>query len=393
MPEELDEHRLCQLITAGRHVVSELDLDGVLQALLEDAREITGARYAAVGVLDSELKSLDRFITNGVDEETRIQIGDPPQGLGVLGELIRTRRPLRLENVSDHPASVGFPPGHPPMHSFLGTPIPTRGEPFGNLYLTEKRAGPFNAADEQAIGVLADWAGIAIQNAQSVAADRLRESIRSAERERGRWARELHDETLQGLGALQIVLASAARRPESRTLRDACDQAQDLVKEETTKLRSLISELRPAALDDIGLESALEGLVWRCATRSGLAVESSIQLEPGAYETLDAERQSAVYRIVQEALTNVERHARSERVEVTVAHQDGEFIVLIEDDGEGFDTGLLPSGFGLRGMHERAEAAGGTLAVESKVGHGSVIRVAIPASRERAESKSGARSS
>ena len=376
MPDQLDERRLRQLIAAGRHVVSALELDAILRALLEDAREMTGARYAAVGVLDTERRSLGRFIAVGVDEQTRARIGGLPTGRGVLGELIRDPRPLRLDELADHPASVGFPPGHPAMHSFLGTPISTRGKPFGNLYLAEKREGSFDAADEEAVGVLADWAAIAIENSESVAADRLRESMRASERERGRWARELHDETLQGLGALQVVLSTGLRGGGS-SLEDAVEGTLRQLREETHKLRALISELRPAALDEIGLEAALQGLVRRCATRSGLGISSAIRLAPPG-SSLDDELENTVYRIVQEALTNVERHAGAEQVEVEIVYRDREILLRVEDDGEGFDVGASPSGFGLRGMRERAEAVGGSLTVESTAGRRSVIRAAIP---------------
>ena len=380
MPDQLNKQRLRQLIAAGRHMVSALDLDAILGRLLEDAREMTGARYAAVGVLDSERQVLGRFIAVGMDEQTRARIGEVPRGRGVLGELIRDPRPLRLDEVADHPASVGFPPGHPVIHSFLGTPIPTQGEPFGNLYLGEKREGSFDAEDEQVVGVLADWAAIAIENAETFAADRLRETMRASERERGRWARELHDETLQGLGALQVIL-SAGLRNGGPSLEDAVEGTLEQLREETHKLRALISELRPAALDEIGLEAALHGLVRRCGTRSGLSISLSIRLAPSR-SSPDAELENTVYRIVQEALTNVERHAGAEQVEVEVVYRDGEIHVRVEDDGEGFDAGVRSPGFGLRGMHERAEAVGGTLTVDSAPGRRSIVRAAIPVARD-----------
>ncbi len=383
MPEELDEPRLRALIAAGRHLVSELDLDAILEHLLEDARQLTGARYAAVGVLDSSRQALGRFIAVGVDEQTKARIGEPPRGRGVLGELIRDPRPLRLDDVRAHPASVGFPEGHPPMRSFLGTPIRTRGEPFGNLYLAEKREGSFDAADEQAVEVLADWAAIAIENAESFAAERLRESIEASERERGRWARELHDETLQGLGALRLVLSSALRSGGGSTLEEAVRGTLEQLGEETEKLRALISELRPAALDEIGLEAALQGLARRSATRSGLSVSSSIGLTPQTSNSLDAERENAVYRIAQEALTNVERHARAEKVGIEVFDRDDKIFIEIRDDGEGFDIGTVPLGFGLRGMRERAKSVDGSLAVESTPERGSVIRATVPIAGDR----------
>jgi len=162
----LDEPRLRQLIEVGRTLVAELDPEVVFARVLEVARELTGARYAALGVLDEERNELERFITLGVDEETRHTIGSLPRGRGVLGLLIEQPRPLRLPEVGRHPRSYGFPPGHPPMSSFLGVPVVIRGHAWGNLYLTEKAGGEFDEADEQAAVVLAEWAGVAVENAR-----------------------------------------------------------------------------------------------------------------------------------------------------------------------------------------------------------------------------------
>jgi GAF domain-containing protein len=162
----LDEGRLRRLLDAGA-LVANLDLEAVLDGLLETAREMTGARYAALGILDDARVALERFVTRGIDPETHREIGDLPSGRGVLGVLINDPRPLRLDAVSDHPMSYGFPPRHPPMGTFLGVPVLIRGEVWGNLYLTEKAGGePFDAGDEQVAMILAEWAAIAIANAR-----------------------------------------------------------------------------------------------------------------------------------------------------------------------------------------------------------------------------------
>ena len=164
-----DEQRLRALLEVGRALVSEFDLEAVLERVLAAARELTGARYAALGVLDEAGQGLERFLVSGIDEETRRAIGPLPRGRGVLGVLIRDPRPLRLDDVGVHPHSYGFPPEHPPMHSFLGAPIRVRDEVYGNLYLTEKEGGPFTALDEEGLVVLAEWAAIAIENARAYA--------------------------------------------------------------------------------------------------------------------------------------------------------------------------------------------------------------------------------
>src|SRR5262252_6614487 len=156
----MHEDRLRRLLDAGRSLISELDPEAVLQRLLDVARDVTGARYAAIGVLDERRQGLERFITVGIDEETHRQIGDPPRGRGVLGVLITDPRPLRLADVSAHPRSYGFPLAHPEMTTFLGVPIVIDGESWGNLYLTEKDGGEFTEDDEEAAVVLAGWAAI-----------------------------------------------------------------------------------------------------------------------------------------------------------------------------------------------------------------------------------------
>ncbi|HEX8857157.1 MAG TPA: GAF domain-containing protein, partial [Thermoleophilaceae bacterium] len=163
----LETQRLERLLDTGRDLVSELDLEALLNRLLEVARELTGARYAALGILDERREELERFVTAGIDAETHAAIGDLPRGRGVLGVLISDPRPLRLARVGDHPRSYGFPTAHPRMDTFLGVPIKIRGEAWGNLYLTEKEGGAeFTEEDEESAVVLAEWAAIAIENAR-----------------------------------------------------------------------------------------------------------------------------------------------------------------------------------------------------------------------------------
>ena len=165
--EGLDAEALLHLLEAARGVLSELDLEAVLVRLLDAAREVCGARYAALGLLDAEHRRIERFVTAGLDDEARLRIGAPPHGRGVLGELIERPVPLRLRDVSAHPRSYGFPSEHPPMSSFLGVPVKLAGEPLGNLYLTEKvGAEEFTEADERAVVLLAGFAGVAIDHAR-----------------------------------------------------------------------------------------------------------------------------------------------------------------------------------------------------------------------------------
>jgi signal transduction histidine kinase len=377
----LDERRLRRLIEVGRTLVSNLDLETVLGQLLAAARDMTGARYAALGILDADREGLERFITLGIDDEVRARIGHLPEGRGVLGVLISEPKPLRLTNVGDHPRSYGFPDNHPQMSTFLGVPILIRGEAYGNLYLTEKQGGEFDETDEESVIILAEWAAIAIDNARSVAEDRLRRTMETSERERRYWARELHDETLQGLGAIRLVLGSALRRGTPEALTEAVNEAIEELIGEIDKLRALITELRPAALDQLGLSAAIEELAERSATTGGIEVHGEVSLpqgEDGAGGRLSPDLESTVYRLVQEALTNVVKHARAERADVEVTVEHDLVAIEVRDDGVGFDPALTRPGFGLVGMRERLELVGGRVDISSAPGRGTRVHAELP---------------
>lgn len=548
MSETLDEARLRRLLDVGRSLVAEHDLETLLSSVLDVARELTGARYAALGVLDETRRELERFLTRGIDAATHRAIGDLPHGRGILGLLIEDPKPLRLHDLRQHPRSYGFPANHPPMRTFLGVPIAIRGRGWGNLYLTDKEGeGDFDARDEQSALILADWAAVAIENAslyhriqerhdeleravhslqattaiaravgaetqldrvlelivkrgralvdaramvillrdadelavaaaagevepaavgrsvpfagstsggilrsarperirdvasrlrisaerlgvadaqtallvplefrgrslgvlaafdrigeepefgaeqeelllafaasaatavataQTVEQQRLRESMASAEQERRRWARELHDETLQGLAGLHVLLSSALRRGDAAQLEEAVRASGEQIGTEIEKLRMLITELRPAALDELGLQPALENLASRVAAVEGLEVETEVALGPeGARLAPDTE--TAVYRLAQEALTNVVKHARAHRVAIELSARDGGVEVIVRDDGQGFDPDAPREGFGLTGMRERVGLCDGTLEIESAPGAGTTVR-------------------
>lgn len=375
----LDEHRLRRLIEVGRSLVSRLDLEGVLDLVLDAARDLTGARYAALGILDEAQTGVERFVTRGVDARTHAAIGHPPRGRGVLGELIRRAEPLRLEDLSSHPRSHGFPPGHPPMKMFLGVPVLIRGKAWGNLYLTEKEGGAaFDDEDEAAVVVLADWTAIAIENARSVEAERLRHSLEAAEKERKRWARELHDETLQALGGLRMLHSATLRAGAGREeLRGALEEAIQLIDTEIDSLSALIAELRPAALDEIGLAPALRTLAERKSRESGVEIDVLVRLRGEDGEPLPHEVESIVYRLAQEALNNVVKHADASRAEAVVERGERAVEVTVRDDGRGFDPAAANGGFGLTGMRERVELAGGRLSIESAPGQGTTVSASI----------------
>ena len=551
-PASDQEERLRRLLEVGRALVSEFDLETVLKQVLEAARELTGARYAAVGVLDQSREQLERFITVGVDEETQRAIGDLPHGHGVLGVLISEPKPLRLAEVGAHPRSYGFPPGHPPMRSFLGVPILLRGEAYGNLYLTEKE-GAFNDDDEEALVVLADWAAIAIGNARAysrmrdrrnelertvasfeattelshalagdtdlehvleltvkrgraltdaramvlllleegedlvvaglagdlddallgeripvqesisghvvrsgkaerladapsrlrfelakqthaetglfvplrfrgkalgvlAAFDRLREgpqfserderllsafatsaaaavgtaqnvaaqgvqrSLAAAEQERTRWARELHDETLQELAALKLLLATVRIATDASERETQLTHAANRIDVAVRALRNLITDLRPPVLDEQGLEPALETLAERLRSVSGLTVDLQVALgnEAGRKTLLAPQVEDTIYRVVQEALANVVKHAVATRAHVRVQETDGIIELSVRDEGQGFAADAETTGFGLLGMRERLALVHGTVTIDSAAGEGTTVHASIP---------------
>jgi len=204
------EPRLRALVAAGMALASELSLDGLLQRLTELAAELTGARYAAMGVIDASGSRLERFITHGIDVETYAAIGDLPQGRGILGALITDAHPLRLHVIADDPRSVGFPPNHPPMSSFLGVPVLLRGTAYGNLYLTEKEGGgDFTDEDQDLVELLAAQAAVSIENA------RLYESAT-------RWSRQLES-------LMEVSSAMAGATSVDRLLELIAERLHDLL--------------------------------------------------------------------------------------------------------------------------------------------------------------------
>src|SRR5215213_9679814 len=229
----LDDLRLRRLIDAGRGLISNLEVDAILHQLLDVAREVTGARYAAVGVLDERREELERFVTAGVDAETHRAIGDLPRGRGILGLLIDDPRPMRLEHIGDHPHSYGFPSGHPEMETFLGVPVVIRDEAWGNLYLTEKADGePFTEADEESAVILADWAAIAIENARLYASleqrrDHLERAVRGLDT-RVAIAQALGGETNLAR-ILELIVKRARALVGARTLVILLEQENELV--------------------------------------------------------------------------------------------------------------------------------------------------------------------
>jgi signal transduction histidine kinase len=256
-----------------------------------------------------------------------------------------------------------------------------RGRSLGVLVVLDRRGGAFTEADEELLSAFTVTAAAAVATAQSVSAERLRAREAAAEAERRRWARELHDDTLQGLAALRLRLAEARRVPDGE-LRQLLEQVAAGLQEEVTRLRAIIQDVRPSSLDDLGLDAALEALVVRHACERGPALRLDVDLdhESGHAPTrLEPEVEIGLYRIAQEALTNALKHGRAQHVHLAVAEIEGEVGVRVRDDGDGFDPGAPTEGVGLVGIRERVELLGGRLAIHTAPGAGTTVEARLPA--------------
>jgi signal transduction histidine kinase len=293
-------------------------------------------------------------------------------------------RPQRVSDVRTHMLISPEQLGIDDAKSALLMPLTHRGEPLGVLIAFDRGAdaASFDEDDEQALKAFAASAATAVATTQNVQQQRLRDALAAAEAERRRWAQELHDETLQALGALRVLLASARRSDDAGALARAADQAVEQIEQEITNLGAIITELRPAALDELGLVPALEALFERHRTINDLNVRAEVLLGDDAVRpnALGLELQATIYRVIQEALTNIAKHAGAVMVVVRV-HVDGARVVAeVSDDGCGFAVDGVRGGFGLTGMRERVLIVGGTLTIESS-DTGTTVVASVPLAR------------
>ena len=357
--------RLEAFAEIARAAGGETELQRVLGLILAHGREIVAARRLLVCLLeDGELVTLS---TDGAAATPRMPVAGT-----LAGEVLASRRPRRVERAGDPERLARLDPG---ARAAIVVPLVFRGEPLGVLAGIDRTDGrPFAEEDEQLLEAIAASAASAVSTARSVAAARLRASLEAAEQARARWARELHDETLQGLIGIRMVLAAGLARDDP-ALRSAARNADAHLGEEMRRLRALIAELRPAALDDLGLGAAIDSLAKRQASIGGFELSAEIALDEA--RRLPRDTEGAVYRIVQEALSNVIRHAGARRVTVAVRQLAAEVEIEVGDDGRGFHPEPT-AGFGLAGMRERAVLAGGSLSVSSADGGPTHVRARLP---------------
>ena len=374
---ESDRNRM--LIEAGLALASELDLDAVLTKIVSLAVDLTNATYGALGILDETTPRIEHFITKGIDDETRALIGPHPVGKGILGLLIRERRPMRIPDIGSDPRSAGFPPNHPPMRSFLGAPVTALGHVFGNIYLTEKRgAQEFSDEDEAALVVLATQAGVAIENARLIAETQLaQEELARLEllEERERIAKELHDGVIQSLFAVGMSLQGAAGMVRDSEIARRIEGSVEDIDRAIRDLRNYIFGLRPGILADRQLDQALNELGQEFQART--EVLTIVDVDEEIASEL-ASRAADVVQLTREALSNIGRHASATSCRVSLRRTDGGAELEIDDDGVGFDVTLPSRGMGLDNLRARVESLGGSLMIASVTGEGTTIRAAFP---------------
>ena len=369
------------LVEASLSLTSELTLETVLQKVVDVARGQIGAKYAALSVLDGE-GGIQSFVTSGITAEERAAIGDIPVGHGLLSVLLHEGVKLRMDDLTQDPRSVGFPPNHPPMQSLLGVSVVSRGRVLGNLYLTEKEgATGFNDRDEDLLRLLSTQAAVAITNAQ------IHEKLESLARleERDRIAMDLHDGAIQSIYAVVLHLEDVFDRlPDAAVdLKPDVERAMDDLNKVIKDIRSYIFDLRPQLSHVDDLPGALAQLVEQF--RVNTLVTITLDVSDAFHGVGGEEPAMALFHIAQEALNNVSKHSKATTVAVTLYSTGRNVRLEVLDNGKGFDVppeGVSSVRTGLRNMRDRARAVGASLTYDSSPGRGTRVRVDLPVGRK-----------
>ena len=357
------------LDAATAAIAAEVSLEGVLQVITDRLRPLVNASYAALGIVGAD-RRIARFITSGLDEPARLAIGALPRGHGILGLLISEQQSLRLDDVMTDPRRYGFPPGHPPMHTFLGVPVVLAGRPVGNLYLTDKIGAPgFTLADQRLVETFARQAAMAIHTA------RLHDGLARMAllQERERIGRDLHDGVIQALYAVGLSLEDVPEmlvvdRPAAEA---RIDRAIDDIHRSIRDIRSFIFGLRTDEVDEVDLGAALERLAEDLTRGTRMTIEVDARHEP----MLDPTDARHLLQIAREALSNAARYSGAASVTVTLDVTGDVLELRVSDDGNGFDPDLAsrPGHQGIGNMRARAQSLGATLDITSRPGSGTSV--------------------
>lgn len=367
MESTVQRARFAELLDAAAQVTEQQELRGLLESLVDIAMGLTGAKYGALGVVGAH-GFLVEFIHRGISEETAAKIGHLPLGLGVLGVISRGESVV-LDNVADHPDAVGMPEGHPPMTSFLGVPLRTRDEVFGNIYLADKPAG-FNREDHATIETLSLIAGSAVANVRIHR--RLREA--AVAEDRARIARDVHDDIIQDLFAVGLSLQGLAESLDDEDARTVVRSQVGRVDDCITSLRQFIFNLRQPASHTRDLEIEVTELVEELAEPYSAEVEVAVDAMADGFSN---DITDAVLHIIKEATSNALRHSGSPLVRVLVTGGFNNLSVSVIDHGSGFEPNLPREGMGLANLQQRAADVGGELAVKSS-GNGTTVTLVLP---------------
>jgi signal transduction histidine kinase len=376
-PFRASPEQLQALLDAILSLSANLSLADTLQHIVRAAAGLTHARYAALGVPNETGTYLAEFITTGITKEAETRIGHRPRGHGLLGAIMHGGQTIRLRDLSQDARSYGFPPHHPPMHSFLGTPVRYKGRTLGNLYLTDKRdADEFSADDERLVELLASHAGLAIENARLYGqVQRLR-----VMEERQRIGMDLHDGIIQSIYAVGLTLevmdgqlADGDTEDARERLRAAIDGLNNTIRD----IRSYILDLRPTRFTGDDLVAGLHQLLVEFRANTLIAVDFSA--DPSVNEKLTPDTRLALFHVAQEALSNAAKHSQATAVTIALTDTPHAVSLSIRDNGRGFDLAAADRrvGHGLLNMQDRIEAQGGRVEIDSRKGEGTEVRVEV----------------
>jgi nitrate/nitrite-specific signal transduction histidine kinase len=381
---ERQNRELLALHEASSDIYGELALETVLQKVVDQARQLLEARYGALAVVDSDGR-IEQFLVSGIEPAVVASIPHPPRGEGLLGVVLNEGQRLRIGEMSRHPRSAGFPPNHPPMRSLLAVPVCCQGPFRGNLYLADKESAPeFSTEDEDTLERFAAAAGIAIDNVYL----HQRTQAFAVTEERLRIAREMHDGMAQVVAyvntkaqAVQAFLEKGKQEEAVKQLDELARASRDVYHE----IREGITALRTGVGPDQPFDETLRAYVERWREQSGIDAQLDLRARPSM--TPLAELQ--LLRILQEALSNVRKHARAASARVELAQRNGKVYAAVQDDGHGFDQEAMHREgfprFGLAIMRERAQSIGAKLSIESAPGRGTRVSVEIPVIREESQ--------